>query len=145
MSARHREDTTYHLPLPDRSKELTVTPAERDLGRSLGGWRPLLEQTRVGTRQINCSASYEDVQQRSQATELAALYTCRWFALFLDTPVRVIPSVQRRTSKIILRLPFLCKETYLERLIKLELMPLTYWHEYLDLVFFFKCVNGLMV
>ena len=30
------------------------------------------------------------------------------------------------------------------RLIKLKLLPLSYWLEYLDLVFFFKCLHGLI-
>jgi len=30
-----------------------------------------------------------------------------------------------------------------DRLIKLDLIPVSYWFEYLDLVFFYKCRNGL--
>ncbi len=43
-----------------------------------------------------------------------------------------------------LNLPYLCSETYRERLMMLELIPKCYWHEYLDLVFFFKAINGLV-
>ncbi len=50
--------------------------------------------------------------------------------------------VQRRASKFILNLPFLCYESYRERLIALELMPLSYWHEYFDLLHFCKAVTG---
>ena len=32
--------------------------------------------------------------------------------------------------------------SYRDRLIKLNLLPLNYWLEYLDLVFFFKCLHG---
>ena len=52
--------------------------------------------------------------------------------------------VQRRASKFMLNLPFLCDGPYRERLIALELMPLSYWHEYMDLVFFFKAINGMV-
>ena len=41
-----------------------------------------------------------------------------------------------------LKLPFLFRESYRERLITLKLMPLCYWHEYLDLVLFYKAVTG---
>ena len=58
--------------------------------------------------------------------------------------VQRIERVQRRASKFILNLPFLCRESYRERLIALELLPLSYWHEYLDLVLFYKAVNGLV-
>ena len=43
-----------------------------------------------------------------------------------------------------LNLPFLCDVSYRERLIALDLQPLSYWHEYMDIVFFFKAVNGMV-
>ena len=43
-----------------------------------------------------------------------------------------------------LGLPFRCEQAYKDRLLKLNLLPLTYWHEYLDLVFFLKIVNRLV-
>ena len=58
--------------------------------------------------------------------------------------IRRIERVQRRTSKYILNLPYLCDESYRDRLISLKLKPLSYWHEYMDLVFFFQAVNGLI-
>ena len=39
----------------------------------------------------------------------------------------------------------MCSESYRDRLITLELMPLSYWHEYMDLVFFYKAINGLVI
>ena len=56
--------------------------------------------------------------------------------------VRRIERIQRRASKFILKLPYMCTETYNERLATLMLMLLSYWHEYMDLVFFFNAVNG---
>jgi hypothetical protein len=43
--------------------------------------------------------------------------------------------VQRRASKYILDLPFLCESSYTQRLIDLVFLPLSYWHEYLDMLF----------
>ena len=34
--------------------------------------------------------------------------------------------------------------SYRDRLIKLRLLPLNYWLEYLDLVFFYKCLNNMV-
>ena len=51
--------------------------------------------------------------------------------------------IQRRASKFILNLPFLCNESYQDRLISINLLPISYWHEYLDITFFFKAINGL--
>ena len=41
-------------------------------------------------------------------------------------------------------LAYLCNETYQEQINSLHLLPLSYWHEYLDILFFFKEVNGLI-
>jgi hypothetical protein len=50
--------------------------------------------------------------------------------------VRKTERVQHRASKFILKLPFMCTESYKE--------PVSYWHEYLDLMFFFKAINGII-
>ena len=63
----------------------------------------------------------------------------------LESYVKRTERIQRRASKFILNLPYMSSESYRERLITLELMPLSYWHEYMDLVFFFKAINGLVV
>ena len=55
--------------------------------------------------------------------------------------ILLIESIQRRAAK------FLCKypnASYKERRVLLNLLPLNYWLEYLDLVFFFKCNIGLL-
>ncbi len=49
--------------------------------------------------------------------------------------------IQRRATKFILKLPYVCGE---DRLISLDLLPITYWHEYLDIMFFFKAVNNII-
>ena len=53
----------------------------------------------------------------------------------------LIESVQRRATR------FICKNnelSYRERLQKLNLLPINYWLELLGLVFFFKCMHGLV-
>lgn len=44
--------------------------------------------------------------------------------------LRQLERVQRRATKFILDLPFICNYTYRDRLIKLDLLPITYFHEY---------------
>ena len=51
--------------------------------------------------------------------------------------IRRIERVQRRPSKFILDLPFLCEESYRDRFLSIDILPICYWHEFLDLVFFF--------
>ena len=50
--------------------------------------------------------------------------------------------VQRRATKYILDLPFICDQTYGDTLMNLNLLPISYWHEFLDMIFFFKVVTG---
>ena len=49
---------------------------------------------------------------------------------------------QRRATKYILNLPFTTSVCYNTRLQTLHLLPICYWHEFLDMVHFFKAVNG---
>ena len=51
--------------------------------------------------------------------------------------------VQMRALKFILNLSFLCEESHGDRLIRLELIPPSYWHKYMDLLFF-NAINGLV-
>ena len=52
--------------------------------------------------------------------------------------------MQRRATKLILKLPFRCDVTYKTRLQLTNLLPISYWHEFLDIVFFYKAVNNLV-
>ena len=54
--------------------------------------------------------------------------------------IKRIERVQRRATK----LPYACTETYEDRLSSLELLPISYWHEYLNLTFFFKAINNFV-
>ena len=56
--------------------------------------------------------------------------------------IRKLERVQRRATKYILDLPFICDQTYGDRLMNLNLLPISYWHEFLDMIFFFKVVTG---
>ncbi len=55
-----------------------------------------------------------------------------------------IERTQRRATKFILKLPFSSTTEYKTRLQTLSLLPIRYWHEYMDLVLFYKIVNGLV-
>ena len=52
--------------------------------------------------------------------------------------------MQRRATKLILMLPFRCDITYKTRLQLTNLLPISYWHEFLDIVFFYKAVTNLV-
>ena len=48
--------------------------------------------------------------------------------------------VQRRATRFIMSLPYQSETCYKDRLLKTGLLPLGYWHEYLDLMYFFKAI-----
>ena len=52
--------------------------------------------------------------------------------------------IQRRATKYMLCLPFSCSESYVTRLQSLQLLPPSYWHEYLDMTLFFKLTHGML-
>ena len=58
--------------------------------------------------------------------------------------IKKIERIQRRATKLVLKLPFKCNDTYEDRLRSLDLLPISYWHEYLDLMFFFKAINNFI-
>ena len=59
--------------------------------------------------------------------------------------ITTIEGTQRGVTKYILKLPFPCTISYMDRLKSLDLLPLTLWHEYLDMAFFFfKIIHGLV-
>ena len=55
-----------------------------------------------------------------------------------------VENVQRCATKLILKLPFHCDVTYKTCLQLRNLLPISYWHEFLDIVFFFKAVHNLV-
>ena len=60
------------------------------------------------------------------------------------TLIKRVERLQRRATKYILNLPFRCDTTYNQRLALLDLLPLCYWHEFLDMVTFYKLTHGIM-
>jgi hypothetical protein len=46
-------------------------------------------------------------------------------------------------TKYILNVPFICDIKYRDRLLATSLLPLSYWHEYLDVVFFYKANHDI--
>ena len=49
----------------------------------------------------------------------------------------------RYDSYYILNLGFITDISYKTRLLQLDILPVSYWHEYLDLVFLYKIINNL--
>ena len=58
------------------------------------------------------------------------------------TLIKQAERTQRRATKYVLDLPFRCDTIYQQRLLLLDLIPLCYWHEFLDIVLFYKLIHG---
>ena len=58
--------------------------------------------------------------------------------------IHKLERTQRRATKYKLNLPFSTDIEYKTRLQTLHLLPLCYWHEYLDIILFFKIIKGLV-
>jgi len=58
--------------------------------------------------------------------------------------LKQVENVQRCATKLILKLPFRCDVTYKSRLQLTNLLLISYWHDFLDIVFFYKAVNNLV-
>ena len=56
------------------------------------------------------------------------------------TDILSIERVQRQATKLILFFSFRTATTYRERLRTISILPLCYWHEYLQLVFLYKSI-----
>ena len=54
--------------------------------------------------------------------------------------IEIIERIQRRATKYILSLPYRTGISYKNRLTLTGLIPLCYWHEYLDLVYTYKSI-----
>ena len=64
-------------------------------------------------------------------------YTSQLWATQSPTLMLEVENIQRRATR------FICKNSelsYKDRLLNLNLLPINYWLEYLDLLFFYKCI-----
>ena len=67
-------------------------------------------------------------------------YCCQVWAPQSVNNISTIEQVQRRATKFILSLPYNTNISYKERLVTIGIIPTCYWHEYLDMVYLFKCI-----
>ena len=97
----------------------------------------MLDFINRSTRNIACTSARRTLYLtlvRSQVGNAAQV----WSPKPVDR-IRRLERAQRRASKFILG--FLCDASYDERVKQLNL-PISYWHEYLDMMFLFKANCG---
>ena len=146
---RNSPDRCYHL----LGSELKVVQSATDLGIVISSdlkWSDHISSVvakanrMLGFIKRNCTNDLNKDSLKLLYMSLVRSHLCYASQLWApQSPTLMIEveNIQRRATR------FICKNnelSYKERLLKLNLLPLTYWLEYLDLVFFFKCKAGLI-
>ena len=140
----------YHMA----GSQLEVVFAEKDLSVYITDNLPWNKQ--VNVQCAKASRLLEYVRKNTRLVKSITVRRSAYFTLVRShlgyatqvwTPqsidlIRKLERVQRRATKYILDLPFICDQTYGDRLMNLNLLPISYWHEFLDMIFFFKVVTG---
>ena len=139
-----------------KGKELTPITAEKDLGIWIASGLTWFKHVLDGCARANkrlgfvkrCSGEISEVRTRRTLYLFLVRsvfgYSSQVWSPQTVTFIQRVQRVQRRATKYIPNLLYLCSETYRERLVSLGLLPLSFLHEYLDLVFFFKAVSGFV-
>ena len=116
------------VPLANRSATVTLHLAvvRPTLGHATQAWS-LSQSISHGHSALGCGETLERATQAwsHQPTDL----------------IKRTERIQRRATKFILNLPYMSSETYKERLVLSNLIPISYLDEYLDVPFFFKSIN----
>ena len=140
-----------------KGETLEITKSERDLGVWMSNdltWNnQVVEQSSHANKllgYIRRNARFIQNTSVRRALYLTLVRPHLGYATQIWSPQSInliarLEKVQRRATKFILNLPFSSPDSYTSRLQSLSLLPLCYWHEFLDLVFFFKMVNNLVI
>ena len=110
--------------------------------------KQILEMSSKANRMLGCvkrtASAIHDVSVRKALymtmvrNQLA--YCCQVWAPQSVNNISTIERVQRCATKFILSLPYNTNMSYKERLVTIGIIPICYWHEYLDMVYLFKCI-----
>ena len=134
--ARCNEPIIY--PYKIKGKQLRSTPTEKDLGfwitSDLTWSKHVLNRCAWANKLLGyvkrCSEEISNVRAR-RTLYLSLVRSVFGYLSQVWSPQTVIlmqrvERVQRRATKYILNLPYLCSETYQERLVRLHRLPLSY-------------------
>ena len=149
-----RKKTPVEYPYALNGSVLAAANQEKDLGvwvsNELCWKKQVVEQTSKANKLLGFvrRSSWEIRSQRTRRCLFLSVvrphlgYATQIWAPQTIELIKRVERVQRRATKFILNLPFHCELTYEDRLQATDLLPISFWHEYLDLTFFFKMFNG---
>ena len=134
---------------------LELYAAEKDLGvwisKDLIWHKQVNEQSLRANKLLGCLKRNTRFIHRNEVITLClslvrphlGYATQIWAPQSIELIVK-LERIQRRATKFILKLPYSSNISYKSRLQTLNLIPICYWHELLDLTFFFKLTHGLV-
>ena len=140
----------YHLA----GSQLEVVCAEKDLGvyitDNLKWNKQVNEQCAKASRllgYVQRNTRLVKINPVRRSAYLSQVRSHLGYATQVWTPqsidlIRKLERVQRCATNYILDLPFICDQTYGDRLMNINLLPISYWHEFLDMIFLSKVVTG---
>ena len=157
---KHQRITQKILPVTS-SYELgnhliDTTENEKDLGVWLSSKLSWKKQVNAQTAKANKLLGHisrnttvirNTTARRSMYLTLVRSHFCYASQVWAPQSIELLQKLertQRRATKYILNLPFSIDIEYKTRLQSLNVLPLCYWHEYLDLILFFKITKGLV-
>ena len=148
--SRNRQPIHYDYELLGHS--IKVVDAQKDLGVVLSSdlkWNKHVDITSSKANRMlgfvrRVAMNINDFQVRkvlylSLVRGLFAYASQVWSPQTVSNIVK-IEKVQRRATKFILSLPYKTDISYKERLQTIHILPVCYWHEYLDMVYIYKCL-----
>ena len=148
--SRNRQPIHYDYELLGHS--IKVVDAQKDLGVVLSSdlkWNKHVDITSSKANRMlgfvrRVAMNINDFQVRkvlylSLVRGLFAHASQVWSPQTVSNIVK-IEKVQRRATKLILSLPYKTDISYKERLQTIHILPVCYWHEYLDMVYIYKCL-----
>ena len=130
---------------------LKLYAAEKDLGvwisKDLTWYKPVNEQSLRANKLLRYLKRNTSSNEVRRTPYLALVRPHLGYATQIWAPQSIelivkLERIQRRATKFILKLPYSSNISYKSRLQTLNLIPICYWHELLDLTFFFKLTHG---
>ncbi len=150
-----RKDKTIDFPYHLRDTILDKTDCELDLGvwstYDLTWSKQVVQQSNKANKMLGyirrTTLNIRDLAirrtlYRSLVRSHLGYATQVWAPQTVEL-VKKVEGVQRRATKYILNVPFICDIDYKDRLLATRMLPLSYWHEYLDMIFFYKANHGI--
>ena len=151
-----RNTSPFHFPYQLSDVRVKTMEAQKDLGVLVTSHLKWNSQVLAACSKANKMLGFirrsafdihDERVRKSLYTSLVRSNLAYCSQVWAPQPVNLIldmERIQRRVTKFILSLPYRSEVSYKQRLLKTGQLPLCFWHEFLDLVYVFKCLVSLL-